>query len=111
MPYPLDNALFQWEEGYRRLQELNRDPRLYGRLASAVDAVRNELRKRVGPTFTAAQLADLYAQGTDWCLEVARLHSPEEAADWDPQVISDAAFYLYLRGASDYSGGRLIPQE
>jgi hypothetical protein len=111
VPYPLDNALFQWEEGYRRLQELSRNPRLYGRLTTAVDAVRNELRKRIGPTFTASQLADLYAQGTDWCLEVAIRYAPEEAAEWDPQVIGDAAFYLYLRGASDYSGGRLIAQD
>ena len=34
---------------------------------------------------------------------------PEEAADLDPQAIVDGAFYLHLRGATDYSGGRLVP--
>ena len=28
MAYPLDNALFQWEEGARRLRELSADPRV-----------------------------------------------------------------------------------
>ncbi len=33
---------------------------------------------------------------------------PEEAADLDPQAIVDGAFFAYLRGASDYSGGRVV---
>jgi hypothetical protein len=110
MSYPLENAIYQWEEGYRRLQELGRDPALQARVVRAVDAVRDELRRRIGPTFTAAELADLYGRGTDWCLQVASNVAPEEAADWDPQVITDAAFHLYLRGATDYAGGRLLPQ-
>jgi hypothetical protein len=111
MSYPLENAIYQWEEGYRRLQELGRDPGLHGRVVSAVEAVRDELRHRIGPTFTAAELADLYGQGTDWCLQVANAVAPEEAPAWDPQVIADAAFHVYLRGAADYAGGRLLPQE
>jgi hypothetical protein len=111
MGYPLDNALYQWEEGYSRLRELTSDPQL-GRAASrAVEAVREELRRRIGPTFRAEELADLYARGTDWCLEAARRAVPMEAVDLDPQAITDGTFYLYLRGASNYSGGRLIPQE
>jgi hypothetical protein len=109
--YPLDNALYQWEEGYGRLRELTADPRTGARAHRAVDAVRDELRRRIGATFTAAQLADLYARGTDWCLEAARWALPEHAADLDPQAIVDGAFYLHLRGATDYSGGRLVPSE
>jgi hypothetical protein len=33
---------------------------------------------------------------------------PEEAPDLDPQAIIDGAFYLHLRGAHNYSGGRLV---
>ena len=33
---------------------------------------------------------------------------PAEAADLDPQAVVDGAFYSYLRGASDYSGGRVV---
>ncbi|MDP9228359.1 MAG: hypothetical protein M3M99_04810, partial [Actinomycetota bacterium] len=102
------NALYQWEEGHRRLQELSAGPR-GARVLMAVDAIRDELRRRVGATYSASELADLYAQGTDWCLEAARRALPEEAVDLDPQAIADGAFYLHLRGASDYAGGRLIP--
>ena len=50
------------------------------------------------------------AQGTDWSLEAVRWAMPEEAADLDPQAIVDGAFFAYLRGASDYSGGRVVTQ-
>ncbi|MCE3267419.1 MAG: hypothetical protein K0S15_2128 [Solirubrobacterales bacterium] len=109
--YPIDNALYLWEEGERRLRELSRDPRAARRLSRAVEAVRDELRRRIGPTFTAEELASLYGEGTDWALDAVRWAMPEEAADLDPQAVVDGAFFLYLRGARDYSGGRLIPQD
>lgn len=111
MSYPLDNALYQWEEGYTRLREAAADPRRGSAALRAVEAVRDELRRRIGATFTAAELADLYAEGTDWCLEAARWELPEQAADLDPQAIVDGAFYQQLRGATDYSGGRLVPSD
>jgi hypothetical protein len=111
VPYPLDNALYQWEEGYARLRQLSADPRMAGRVNRAVEAVRDELRRRIGPTFSAAELAELYAGGTDWCLEAATRGGAVDTTDIDPQAITDGAFYLYLRGASDYAGGRLTPTE
>jgi hypothetical protein len=110
MPYPLDNALFQWEEGAGRLRDLDADPRAARNSRRAVEAIRDELRRRIGPTFTAQELAELYGRGTDWCLEAARHAAPMAAVDLDPQAIVDGAFYLYLRGASDYSGGRVIAE-
>jgi hypothetical protein len=109
--YEVENALFQWEEGYRRLQELRDDARLYGRVGKVVAAIQDELRRRIGPTFTAAELARLYAEGTDWCLEVALARAPGDSAAWDTQVVADAAFFLYLRGAMDYAGGRVAVSE
>ncbi len=109
MDYPLDNALYLWEEGDRRLRELCSDPRSVRRLQRAVDSVRDELRRRIGPTFSAAELAGLYGEGTDWALDAVRWSMPEEAAELDPQAVVDGAFFAYLRGASDFAGGRLIP--
>ena len=106
MSYPLDNALFQWEDGYRSLQALDhpKQRRLADRV---VDAVRVELRRRIGPTFSAAELAALYGTGTDWCLQVALDVAP--SLDGDAQSLADAAFWLYLRGATDFAGGRQLP--
>jgi len=102
--YPLENALFQWEEGYRSLQEISdpKDRRLGDRV---VDAVREELRRRIGPTFTAGELAELYGRGTDWCQQIAIDVAPWAA---DPQSLADAAFWLYLRSATDFAGGKQL---
>ena len=108
MSYSLDNALYQWEEGDRRVRELSSERRAAVRLARATEAVRDELRRRIGPTFSATELADLYGEGTDWALEAIRWTLPEDAADLDPQAVVDGAFFSYLRGALDYSGGRVI---
>jgi hypothetical protein len=104
--YPLENALFQWEEGWRGLEKLRGDERAYRRAGHVVAAIQDELRRRIGPTFDAAELADLYGAGTDWCLETALQADPAPAAE--PQTLADAAFWLYLRGARDFAGGRQL---
>ena len=106
MSYPLENALFQWEEGYRELQAI-RDPRARRLADRLVEAIREELRRRIGPTFSAAELAELYGQGTDWAQQVAIDVAP--SIDGDSQALADAAFWLYLRGATDFAGGRQLP--
>ncbi|HEY8082970.1 MAG TPA: hypothetical protein VIE64_05365 [Solirubrobacterales bacterium] len=106
MSYPLENALFQWEEGWRTLQGLRAGPAEQRRVDRVVDAIGEELRRRIGPTFRAAELADLYAQGTDWCQQAAIDTAPGLEAD--PQSLADAAFWLYLRRAGDFAGGRQL---
>jgi hypothetical protein len=106
MGYPLENALFQWEEGRRALQAID-DPRQRRLAERVVEAIREELRRRIGPTFSAAELADLYGHGTDWVQRVAGDVAP--ALETDAQILGDAAFWLYLRGATDFAGGRQLP--
>jgi hypothetical protein len=103
--YPLENALYQWEDGLRVLRAVGpaRERRLADRV---VAAIQDELRRRIGPTFSAAELADLYGGGTDWCRQVATDVAP--ALDTDGQALADAAFWLYLRGATDFAGGRQL---
>lgn len=108
MSYPLENALFQWEEGWHRIRDLRDEPATARAADRALAALADELRRRIGPTFTADELAQLYAEGTDWCSAVVL----EAGADVEPQLLADAAFWLYLRGARDFSGGRqLSPEE
>lgn len=105
MSYPLENALFQWEEGVRALRaiESQKERRLADRV---VGAIQDELRRRIGPTFSAAELAELYGRGTDWCLQVALDAAP--GLSGDARSLADAAFWLYLRGATDFAGGRQL---
>jgi hypothetical protein len=102
----VENAVFQWEEGYRRLEDARSEPALYRALARTVLSVQNELRKRLGSSFSVSELAALYREGTDWTLDHAMRARPEDLARWDPAVAADAAFYLYMRQASDFAGGR-----
>ncbi len=105
MSYPLENALFQWEEGLRALQAIE-DVRERRQADRVVAAVQDELRRRIGVTFAAAELAELYGRGTDWCLQVASDAAPVLAGD--SRALADAAFWLYLRGATDFAGGRQL---
>jgi hypothetical protein len=105
LPYPLENALFQWEEGYRRFEETRDDPGRHRQAWRVVNAIEDELRRRIGPTFTALELAQLYARGTEWAQEVA---AGFLAPELDPQQLADAAFWRYLRGARDFAGGRQV---
>ena len=106
MGYPIENALFPWEEGRRALQAIE-DPRQRRLSDRVVDAIREELRRRIGPTFTAAELADLYGEGPDWAQTVALDVAP--AIEGDAQGLADAAVWLSLRGAPDFAGGRQLP--
>jgi hypothetical protein len=107
--YPVENALFQWEEGYRRLREASSDPSIQPSIQRAlgrmVIAVEDELRKRLGSRFSVDELASVYAQGTDWALELSLGAAPEELISWDTATVVDAAFYLYMREAVDFAGG------
>jgi hypothetical protein len=105
MAYPIGNALFQWEEGWRRYQEID-DPGRRRPADRVVGAIRDELRRRVGSTFSSAELADLYGLGTDWCQRIAFEVAP--AISGEGQSLADAAFWLYLRGAADFAGGRRL---
>jgi hypothetical protein len=104
--YPLANAMYQWEEGARELRRIE-DPRERRMADRVVEAIRVELRRQIGPTFSAAELADLYGQGTDWALRVVGDVAP--AVEARAQVLADAAFWAYLRGATDFAGGRQLP--
>ncbi len=68
-----------------------------------------ELRRRLGGRFTARELAELYAHGTEWCLQVAMRVAPEDPGAWEAGVVVDAAFCRYLREAADFAGGLAEP--
>jgi hypothetical protein len=98
----LEHARQEWEQGHRRLQATSGDARLYRRLLEQVEVVTLELRRRVGQTFTLAELAEAYANADDWSREAftRASHSGDLA---HAATVEDAAFHLYSRGAVDYA--------
>ena len=102
MPIALEQTRREWELGHRRLQQdVGETPRGEAVLAE-VEAVLAELRRRVGGSFTLAELADVYVSAETWSREaVAEI---EPASGWPRRLatVTDAAFHLYSRGALDY---------
>ncbi|MGH2912856.1 MAG: hypothetical protein ACRDJ3_10340 [Solirubrobacteraceae bacterium] len=105
----LDNAIYQWQQGERRLLGASAERRpLLQRIA---DTLVVELRRCLGGRFTAEELVGLYERGTSWCLQSAMDIAPDDPWAWDSRVVVDAAFARYLHEAVDYAGGRLISAE
>ena len=102
MPTVLETTRHEWQEGHRRLQAAAADRPRYARLLRETDIVLEELRRRVGQTFTLDELAAAYDQSDRWAQEAVAERDP--APGWPTRVatVQEAAFHIYSRGAADY---------
>lgn len=96
-----DLAMHEWEQGYRLVEALRDDPPRYAAVARVVEQIGDELRRRLGSTFTLDELAAFYGEGTEWALAVAMAAGEADPVALDARC-ADAAFYLYSREAADY---------
>ena len=99
---PAESSRQEWEEGYRRIQAERDDRRRYRALMADVDSVRDDLRRRVGQTFTIAELAATYQRADAWVHDAVSEHAATPGWPRYVAMVEDAAFYLYQRGAADY---------
>lgn len=98
----IDSARREWAEGDASL-EREQDPERRRALLDQVEVVLAELRRRVGQTFTLADLVDAYADAERWSREAL---AEAEAPVWWPRtlaLVQAAAFARYELGAADYS--------
>lgn len=93
-------ARSQWAEGSRRFDAAVKADR---RLLDASDAVSDELRRRVGQTYTLEELVQAYDSAEQWAYEAVADHAAFPG--WPRRLIDvlDAAFHLYALGATDYA--------
>ena len=104
-----DLAFQQWQAGDRARNAMD-DARSIA-VERVCDVLLAELRRRLGSTFTTAELVALYDQGTSWCLDVAVATAPGAPWAWDERLVADASFFRYVREAQDFAGGRRIALE
>lgn len=110
MPVGFEEVIGSWRDGQRRLQRA--EPQVKPVMERVTEALVDELRRRLGGSFTSDELARLYdQQGTDWCFDVAARAAPTTPEAWDMATVAGAAFARYLREASDYGGGARRGQE
>lgn len=99
----LEIARGQWAEAYRRLQKTRDDRARHERLMRQIDAIAAELRKRIGESFTLAELVREYGQAERWTREAAGAVVETSAELQALALVEDAAFHLYARGAADFA--------
>ena len=102
MSVDVESARRDWAEGHRRLEAEAANPERYERLAEQVEAVTAELRRRVGQTFTLAELAEAYREADSWAREAVADSASSPGWPRTVAIAGDAAFHLYARGAIDY---------
>ena len=78
-------------------------------LGRVVMAVERELRKRLGSRFSVDELVGAVPGQADALLRPRDGHDPQDEPLADASAACDAAFYLYMREASDFGGGRSWP--
>jgi hypothetical protein len=104
--FPMMDALeltrHEWDDGHRRLEAERDDAVRYHRLIGQVEAVLDELRRRVGGTYTLAELADVYRDADVWARGAVADNAPGPGWPRDLSLVLAAAFHAYQRGASDY---------
>ena len=85
-----------------RLEASAGDRRRYVQLLAELELVLDELRRRIGQTFTLDELAAAYPHSDRWIQEL--LAERETAPGWPARMttVQDAAFHQYSRGAVDY---------
>ena len=98
----VESARRDWEDGRRRLHEQAQRSEQPERLLAQVDAVIAELRRRVGGTFTLAELAGAYARAEEWSRTVVSEEAPAPGWPRTLSLVEAAAFHEYSRGAQDY---------
>ena len=92
----------EWEEGSRRLEGAREDERRYRRLLELLELVLDELRKRVGQTYTLGELVEAYGGAEAWAREVLEERATEPDWSRDLTLVLAASFDAYQRGAIDY---------
>jgi hypothetical protein len=67
-----------------------------------VDVLTEELRRRIGQTFTLAELVAAYERAESWSREAIEERAPYPGWARTLSMVEDAAFHTYSRGARDY---------
>lgn len=98
----LEVARQEWEEGCRRLEAAREDEQRYHELVDLLELVLDELRKRIGQTYTLAELVTAYGEAEGWAREVLEERASTPRWPRELTLVVAAAFDAYQRGAIDY---------
>ncbi len=95
-------ARLEWEEGTRRLEAARGDGPRYRQLLQLLELVLDELRKRVGQTYSLDELVRAYPESERWAREVLEERATVPGWPRDLTTVLAAAFDTFQKGAVDY---------
>ena len=72
-------------------------------LFKPVELLTDELRRRVGGTYSLAELAAAYRDADTWARQAVADHAPSLGWPRDLSLVLAAAFHVYQRGATDFA--------
>ena len=98
----VESARRDWDDGYRRFLEATAEPVAAVARHRELEVVTDELRRRVGGTFTLAELGEAYLGAEAWSRNAVEERAASPGWPKTLTIAIDAAFYLYSRGALDY---------
>jgi hypothetical protein len=98
----VESARRDWEDAHRRLLEEVRDPGKADALHLQLEAVADELKKRLGSAYTLRELASEYERADDWARHAVAERAATSGWPGTLSIVEGAAFLLYSRGAVDY---------
>jgi hypothetical protein len=98
----IEVARQEWEEGRRRLEAVRGEEPRYRQLLELLELVLDELRKRIGQTYTLSELVAAYRDADRWVRELLEERAPQSGWPRDLTLVAAAAFHAYQRGAIDY---------
>jgi hypothetical protein len=100
----VENVRQEWEAANDALQRLATSDRArHDRVLAQVEVATEELRKRVGETFTLEELARAYGEADRWIRAAIADRAATPGWPQDLALVQDVAFHLYQRGANDYA--------
>lgn len=98
----VESARSDWNDGYRRFLEVTAEPATADLRHRELEVVTDELRRRIGGTFTLDELGVAYVNAEAWASLAIAERAPSPGWPKTLTVVIDAAFHLYSRAALDY---------
>lgn len=98
----VESARRDWERGHDAFLEEARERGRAERLHALLETITDELRRRVGSTFTLEELAREYRRAETWARHTVSDHAAVPGWPRSLSTAVDAAFHRYARGAVDY---------
>lgn len=84
------------------MQRFSEDSKRRRLIEGVVEQLGAELERRIGQTFSVAELVDVYETAEVWAHPIVHHYAQDQPWAWEMGTVLDATFFRYERRALDY---------